>query len=314
MATVLPDIKRAPARTRKAARGYGAFLLPAAIGFSAIVFVPFGVNVYYSMLHWRGGLTPKVFVGLSNYLELLSDDLFWTSFKNSIAVVIAIVVVPTALGVIIAAVLFDYIGKEFGGRAASFFRATLYLPQILPVAAAGVLWNWVLGAQNGAINTLLTNMGVVSTPNWLGSTTLALPSIMVVLVWGQIGFPVVIFMAALQRVDPDLYEAAQLDGAGWTQRFRHITVPQIRPEVYVVSLTATIYALKLFAPILLLTRGGPEGSTYVPSYYAFYNYFSKSAVGYGAAISNVLTALILAVVGVMMWLQARSERRGEGFR
>lgn len=314
MATTTQALTHPRRRTRKPARGYLLYLVPAAIGFTTIVFVPFGVNVYYSLLHWRGGLSPKVFVGLTNYAALVGDAQFWTSFKNSVAVVMAIVVVPTALGVIIAAVLFDYIGKEFGGRTANFLRATLYLPQILPVAAAGVLWNWVFGAQNGAINAFLTSMGAVTTPNWLGSTTLALPSIMVVLVWGQIGFPVVIFMAALQRVDPELYEAAQLDGAGWRQRFQHITIAQIRPEVYVVSLTATIYALKLFAPILLLTRGGPEGSTYVPSYYAYYNYFSKSAVGYGAAIANVLTVLILVVVSVMMGLQARSERRAEGVR
>jgi raffinose/stachyose/melibiose transport system permease protein len=134
-------------------------------------------------------------------------------------------------------------------------------------------------------------------------------SVMMVLIWAQIGYPVVIFMAALQRVDPELYEAAELDGAGWAARFRAITLPQIRPETFVVTLTCTVAALKVFAPIYVLTRGGPEGTTLVPSYYSFLNFFDKSKVGYGAAVATVLTLVIIAVAGVILTLQARAERK-----
>jgi raffinose/stachyose/melibiose transport system permease protein len=115
-------------------------------------------------------------------------------------------------------------------------------------------------------------------------------------------------MAALQRVDPVLYEAAALDGAGWFARLRSITIPQIRPEIFVVSLIGTIAALKVFGPILVLTRGGPEASTYVPSYYSYMNFFTYAKVGYGAAIANSLTVIIVAVAAVMLIAQARMAR------
>jgi raffinose/stachyose/melibiose transport system permease protein len=207
-------------------------------------------------------------------------------------------------------VLFDYLGKRFDGRVASGLRATYYLPQILPVAVAGILWGWILNPQTGALNVLLRQVGLESLAlNWLGDTTTALPSVMMVMIWVQIGYPVVIFMAALQRVDPELYEAAELDGAGWFRRFRAITLPQIKPETFVVTLTCTIAALKVFGPIYVLTRGGPENTTNVPSYFSYQNFFPKSQVGYGAAIATVLTVIVVAVALAFIRAQAASERK-----
>ncbi len=156
---------------------------------------------------------------------------------------------------------------------------------------------------------MLRGIGVENPPNWLGDTSTALPSVMLVLIWVQIGYPVVIFMSALQRVDPELYEAAELDGAGWWRRFGAITIPQIRPETFVVTLTCTVAALKVFGPIYVLTRGGPESSTLVPSYYSYLNFFDKSKVGYGAAVATVLTLVIIVVAVVILALQSRAERR-----
>jgi ABC-type sugar transport system permease subunit len=130
---------------------------------------------------------------------------------------------------------------------------------------------------------------------------------MVIMVWVQLGFPVVIFMAGLQRVDPALYEAAEMDGASWMKRFRHITVPQIKPEVYVVLLWTTIAALKVFGPIYVLTRGGPGGATNVPAYYSYQNFFERTQVGYGAAIATVLTLLIVALSIVFLRIQRPAE-------
>jgi raffinose/stachyose/melibiose transport system permease protein len=239
----------------------------------------------------------------------MGDDKFWTSFGNSLAMIVAMVLVPTILGLVLAAVLFDYLGRRFGARVSSVLRATYYLPQILPVAVAGVLWNWILNSQTGALNAILRGVGIETPPNWLGDPTTALPSVMLVLIWVQMGYPVVIFMAALQRVDPELYEAAELDGAGWWDRFRAITVPQIRPETFVVTLTCTVAALKVFGPIYVLTRGGPESSTLVPSYYSYLSFFDKSQVGYGSAIATVLTLVIVVVAVIILGLQNRAERR-----
>ncbi|WP_205710940.1 carbohydrate ABC transporter permease [Isoptericola sp. BMS4] len=306
-----PRVRRRRATSRAAWPAYLPYLVPGAALFVVVIGYPLVTNVYISLFSWRGGLAPLEWVGLANYAELWHDTDFWTSFQNSVAMIVAMVVVPTVIGLLLAAVLFDYLGRRFGGRVASVLRATFYLPQILPVAVAGVLWNWILNARTGALNEILRGLGVSDPPNWLGDPAFALPSVMLVLIWVQIGYPVVIFMAALQRVDPELYEAAELDGAGWWRRFRAITIPQIRPETFVVTLTCTVAALKVFGPIYVLTRGGPESSTLVPSYYSYLNFFDKSRVGYGAAVATVLTVVIIAVAVVMLALQRRAERREE---
>lgn len=292
-------------------RVYWLYLIPGAISFCVVIFAPFFMNIWYSLHNWKGGLAPMRWVGLDNYIALASDDAFWLSFRNSVSMIIAMVVVPTAIGLLLAAVLFDYIAKHWNGTVASFLRATYYLPQILPISVAGIVWNWILNSQTGAVNILLRGIGFADPPNWLGSTSLALPSVMFVLIWIQIGYPTVIFMSALQRVDPELYEAAELDGAGWLARFRAITIPQISPETFVIVLTCTIAALKVFAPIYVLTRGGPESSTLVPSYYSYLNFFDTSKVGYGAAISTVLTLIIILIAGAIQILQNRSARKEE---
>lgn len=301
---------RPRARSRRP-RSYWWYLLPGSAGFVLIVLVPFSLNLWYSLHRWKGGNAPKRWVGLENYRDLLGDEQFWMSFQNSVAMIVAMVVVPTLIGLVLAAVLFDYIGKHFATPVATVLRASYYLPQILPVSVAGILWNWILNSQTGAFNEILRTLGVESPPNWLGSPTTALPSVMLVLVWIQIGYPTVVFMSALQRVDPELYEAAELDGAGWWRRFRAITVPQIRPETFVISLTCTIAALKVFGPIYVLTKGGPEGSTLVPSYYSYLNFFDKSKVGYGAAIATVLTAVIIVVAVSIQLVQNRTARKEE---
>lgn len=294
---------------RRNKHGFWLYLVPGIIGFTIIILIPFILNLFYSFTKWKGGMAKKNWVGFDNYIKLMSDAAFWQSFKNSIAMLVAMVVIPTIIGLFLAAVLFDFVGRHFNSSVASFLRACYYLPQILPVSIAGILWNWILNAETGAVNQILRQLGLTSPPNWLGSTSTALPSVMLVLIWIQIGYPTVIFMSALQRVDPELYEAAELDGAGWWQRFRAITIPQIKPETFVIVLTCTVAALKVFAPIYVLTRGGPESSTLVPSYYSYLNFFDKSKVGYGAAIATVLTIIIIGVAVVIQVLQNRSARR-----
>ncbi|ROR96743.1 raffinose/stachyose/melibiose transport system permease protein [Salana multivorans] len=307
-----PSRGRAPTPGRRpSTRVYWLYLLPGGIALTVVIIVPFAMNLWYSLHKWKGGLAPMRWIGFDNYVDLMSDDAFWRSFQNSLWMIVAMVIVPTLIGIVLAAVLFDVVGKNIGTRTASFLRAVYYLPQILPIAVAGIVWNWIFNAETGALNEILRSLGVTDPPNWLGVPGLALPAVMIVLVWIQIGYPTVIFMSALQRVDPELYEAAEIDGAGWYRRFRAITIPQIRPETFVITLTCTIAALKVFAPIYVLTRGGPEGSTLVPSYYTFLNFFDKSKIGYGAAVATVLTFVIIVVAVVIQSLQARAERREE---
>jgi raffinose/stachyose/melibiose transport system permease protein len=301
-----------PKQRRRREHSYWWYLVPMAVGLLVIVLLPFAMNVFYSLFRWKGGSAPMRWYGLGNYADLLADQAFWLAFKNSVFMIIAIVVIPTVIGLILAAVLFDFLGREFGSRTAAFLRATYYLPQILPIAVAGFVWSWVLATNGGLMNSVLGALGVSSPPDWLGSPSIAIYAVMLVLVWLQIGYPVVIFMAALQRVDPELYEAAELDGAGWWRRFRAITIAQIQPEVFVVVITATVGALKVFAPILILTGGGPEGSTVVPSYYSYRNFFELSKVGYGSAIATVMSVVIFVIAVVMLIVQRRPDRAEAG--
>ncbi|MGW5657472.1 carbohydrate ABC transporter permease [Streptomyces humi] len=286
---------------------HALFLLPGVLAFLAVVVVPFLMNTAVGFTDWQGVGSPH-WSGLANYRELLRDTEFWASFRHSLFMVVAMALLPTVLGLVLAAALFDYVGKHFGTRIAAVLRACFYLPQVLPVAVAGIVWSWILAPDNGSLNTLLKAVGLGSwQQDWLGDPDLALYTVMGVLVWVQLGFPLVVFMAGLGRVDPQLYEAAELDGAGWWRRFRHITLPQLRPEVYVVLTWCTIAALKVFGAVYVLTKGGPGGATDVPSYFSFTTFFEKTQVGYGSAISTVLTVIVLALAVLGLKLQNRAE-------
>ncbi|TKT11060.1 sugar ABC transporter permease [Streptomyces galbus] len=264
------------------------------------------MTFYYSLTAWQG-IGDPTFTGLDNYTRLFQDADFWASFRNIAFVIIGIAVVPTLLGLFLAALLFDYIGKKHGDGLVGIFRSGLYLPQVIPVAVTGLMWGWIL-APEGAVNSLLDKIGLGSlAENWLGDPDLALWVVLGVLVWMQLGYPLVLFLSGLQRIDPELYEAASLDGATWWQRFTRITVPILRPEVYVVLVTTTIAGLKVFAQIFVLTGGGPGNSTLVPAYFAYQNFFERADVGYGSAISSTITLLVLIIAGTMLTRQARED-------
>ncbi|MEV0236519.1 sugar ABC transporter permease [Nonomuraea sp. NPDC050786] len=286
---------------RERTRGYWLYLIPSLLLFLVVIVVPFLMNVGASFTRWSGVGTPR-WIGFDNYTRLLKDERFWQSFQHNVGLIVAMAIVPTAIGLVLAAALFDYIGKRFGPRTASALRAMYYLPQVLPVAVAGVVWGWMLHPSYGAVNQIF---GLDL--DWLGDPDLALATVMAVMVWFQLGYPVVIFMAGLQRVDPAYYEAAEIDGASWWRKFWHITLPQIRPEVFVVLLTCTIAALKVFGPIFVLTRGGPGNSTMVPSYFSYLNFFQKSNVGYGSAIATVLALIIIVVTFLFLRVQERDQ-------
>jgi raffinose/stachyose/melibiose transport system permease protein len=286
--------------------GYAVFLTPGLLLSLLFLVVPLVMTFYYSLTAWQG-IGDPTFIGLDNYTRLFQDADFWASFRNIAFVIIGIAVVPTLLGLFLAALLFDYIGKKHGDGIVGIFRSGLYLPQVIPVAVTGLMWGWIL-APEGAVNSILDTIGLGSlAENWLGDPDLALWVVLGVLVWMQLGYPLVLFMSGLQRIDPELYEAASLDGASWWQRFTRITVPILRPEVYVVLVTTTIAGLKVFAQIFVLTGGGPGNSTLVPAYFAYQNFFERADVGYGSAISSTITLLVLIIAGTMLTRQARED-------
>ena len=296
-------------KTSSINNGYGVFLIPGIVAFLIIIIIPFMINIGISFTKWSGVRSP-VWIGLSNYQQLLGDAIFWISFRNILILLIAMTIIPTIVGLLLATFLYDYITNSFGQRVSSFFRAGLYLPQILPAAVTGIVWAWILQPDWGVVNYILKSIGLSSlTRSWLGDPSTALLAVMVVMVWLQIGYPIVIFMAALQRVEPELLEAASMDGASWIQRFYYITIHLIRPEIMVVVVTTTIYTLKIFGQVYVLTSGGPGNATSVPAYYAYKNFFETQRVGYGSAISLVETIIIVLLTVVFINIQSRQEQR-----
>jgi len=289
-------------------RGYLVFLIPGFILFLALIIFPFLANFAISFTRWTGVRTP-IWIGLTNYQKAIGDKIFWTSFKNNLYLILTMVTIPTGIGLFIAAFLFDYIEKKFGNAVVSFFRAGFYIPQIIPVVIAGVIWRWVLQPDWGVLNWALKSVGLnFMAHNWLGDSNTALLSVIAMMTWFQIGYPLVIFMAALQRVDPELYEAASIDGATWFQRFFFISIQLIRPEIYVVVLTTTIFSLKVFGQIFAMTQGGPGTSTMVASYFSYQNFFQKANVGYGATMSTVLTFIIVLLT--VLWVRVQTRQEG----
>jgi raffinose/stachyose/melibiose transport system permease protein len=288
-------------------KGYAIFLLPGALLFAVFIVLPFLVNVGASFTKWTGVGAPT-FIGLANYQKAFADATFWASFKNNLYLIIGLTTIPTIIGLFLATILFDYISKRFGQRVASFLRAGFYLPQIIPVVVAAIVWKWIYQPDWGVLNSVMTGLGL-EPQNWLGRPTTALPSVMGMLIWFQIGYPLVIFMAGLQRIDPELYEAAAIDGATWLRRFWHITIPLLRPEIYIVVLTTIIFALKTFAPIFAMTLGGPGSATMVASYFSYKQFFETSNVGYGSTIATVLTIIIMFITVIYVRVQTGQERR-----
>ncbi|MEO6012217.1 MAG: sugar ABC transporter permease [Devosia sp.] len=290
-------------------RGYYLYLIPGFVGLVVIVIGPQIANFVLSFTAWKGVGTPR-WVGGQNYQRLLTDDQFWGSMHNTLLYMISMTAIPVLIGIVLASLLFDYVRDQFGEKVSSFFRAAFYLPQILPLTVAGVLWGWILNPV-GVANAILKTVGLGwLAQNWIGDATYALSAVSLVIVWVQVGYCLVVFMAGMSRIDPALYEAAQLDGAGWWQRLVSITIPMLAPEIFVVVLTTLIAALKVFAPVFVLTQGGPDDATLAPSYLTYYHFFTTQRVGYAAAVSTVQMILTLGLAVIFLMFQQRQAAKG----
>jgi raffinose/stachyose/melibiose transport system permease protein len=291
---------------RKGQYAYYLFLIPGFLLFIPIIIIPFVMNIIFSLTDWSG-VGSMHFIGLANYLNAFKDEVFWISFKNNMLIVVAITTFPMTIAMILSVVLYDISSRKTGKYLAGFFRAGYYLPQIIAISASAIAWLWIYQPNWGAANWLLKLLHVEPV-NWLGDPKTAMFSILIMMVWFQIGYPLVIFMSALQRIDPQLYEAAMLDGAGWWRNIFFITIPQIMGEISVVFLTTMIFALKVFAPVYAMTRtGGPGHSTHVAGYFAFKNFFERADVGYGSAIAMILSTIVIAITIVFINVQSKLE-------
>ena len=240
------------------------------------------------------------FVGLENYIALASDATFWTAALNTAIYVVAGVPLTLMAGLAVAVALNGTVQ-----RFRTFFRVGYYLPVVTSIVAIAVVWRFVLHPDQGLMNLLLAQLGL-PTHNWLGDTALAMPAIVAMIVWKNMGFAMVIFLAGLQTIPKSLYEAARIDGAGRWAEFRYVTLPGLRPTMLFVVVTTTIGYLQVFEEPFVMTGGGPLDSTLSLAMYTYEEGFRFFHQGYAAAISYVLF-VVVAVIAVIQFRLLRPE-------
>jgi multiple sugar transport system permease protein len=239
-------------------------------------------------------------VGIQNYADLFGDPKFWKSLGNTIYFVVVGVPLTLAIGLVIANALSRGIT-----RFRTAFRVGYYLPVITSIVAIAVVWRFLLNPDIGLINLLIGNLGI-DRPDWLASPTLAMPSIIAMAVWRNIGFAMVVFIAGMQAIPAMLYEAASIDGAGRWQAFRYVTLPMLRPTILFMLVITTIGYLQLFEEPFVMTEGGPIDSTLSVTMYMYQQGFAFFHQGYASAIAYVLF-VIVAIVALLQFKFLRSE-------
>ncbi len=267
------------------------FVLPALFMYAVFVLVPLLLTVVYSFYRWNG-VGPMTWVGLNNYVTVFQvPDLLGTIF-NAFWLVVWFSFIPVGLGLVVASV----IHRVATGRLGAVARTVLFLPQVIPLVAAGIIWGWLL-ALPGLVNQLLTTVGLgVLTRAWLGDFDWALPAVGLIGVWVLLGFCTVLLLTGMTKLDPALYESARLDGAGWLQEFLAITVPLLRYEVGVCLTVTVIAALAAFDIVYVSTGGGPGNSTAVPGIQIYILAFTQRSVGLASALAVILMLLVLIVI------------------
>jgi lactose/L-arabinose transport system permease protein len=275
------------------------FLSPVIVLFVAFKAYPVGYALYLSLTTNEGGR--PTFTGLGNFSRLVQDPLFWTAVRNTAEILVIQVPVMLGLAVLLAVALNSTLLK---GR--SLFRVAYFVPIVMGLIAYGILFSALLNRENGFLNFVLTSAGLPRV-SWLGDPFWARMSIVMALTWHYLGYNAVIYLAQLQSIPGELYEAAEVDGASRWQRFRHVTVPGLRPAIVLTVALSTIGTLQLFEEPYVLTNGGPDNATLTIGMYLYQNAFQYFDFGYASAIGYALTAIVvLLTVAQMLLLRRRA--------
>ncbi|MEN9751970.1 MAG: hypothetical protein RLZZ600_1017 [Actinomycetota bacterium] len=306
-------------RTARAAKvkplrkeSYAGFLYPSFFILAAFVVTMLVWNMLLSFMRFPGYGNGK-WIGLKNYIDLISDGEFWQACLHSLYYVIPMAIIPGALALLLAVAVFDAFKGVLSEKLVPWVRGGFYLPQVIPIAITGTLWGWLLDGEQGVVNAMLRDWGLDSWQhNWLGRPIPALISLTIVMIWLQLGFAFVIFLAGLARLDVGTLEAASVDGANWWQRMRYISFPSLLPEILVVMLITVVGGLKVFAPVVYLTMGGPQGSTSSAATFAVHSFFGGQFVGGGSAVTTLMALGIGAGVSFIAFIFTRANKRAGG--
>ncbi|MET3806355.1 raffinose/stachyose/melibiose transport system permease protein [Nakamurella sp. UYEF19] len=267
-----------------------AYIAPAFLLYGLFVIIPALHTVYISLFNWDG-VTLATWAGFGNYESVFTSEALRGAIEHALVLILFFAGLPILLGLVLTAVL-----SRFRRPGMSLFRVIFFLPQIVPLVAVGITWRWMYN-EDGAVNQILRAIGLGGiTRAWLGDFNLALFAVGLIGTWALTGLCTMLFVSGAQKVEPNLYEAARLDGAGAIREFRAVTLPALRGEIAVALTVTTIAALASFDVIYVSTNGSPGNTTTVPGLLVYRLAFTDGQVGQASALAVTLTVLILIVV------------------
>ncbi|MEV6848796.1 sugar ABC transporter permease [Actinoplanes sp. NPDC051411] len=274
------------------------FLLPNFVGFAVLTLVPVLLLFYYAFTSWDvfGGAE---WTGLANFRQLAHDASFWKAVTNTVYYTVLHIPLTLAASLGLALLLNRRL------RGVAFFRTVAFFPYITSIVALAQVWNMLFSPTYGPINEVLRAIGIAHPPGWTTSAGWSMPAVIIVGTWREMGYYMLLFLAGLQTIPAQLYEAATVDGANAWQKLRSVTLPGLRPTTFLVTVLLTIGSFKVFDLILVMTNGGPGQSTLVLSQYIFQKGFGENQFGYASAVSVVLFALCFLITVVQFLVNKR---------
>ena len=272
-------------------------LLPTYIGLFGLVLGPVVAGFVISFFRWDI-VTSAEFIGLDNYATLVDDDLFWKAMRNTAYYVVGSIPPGVALALLLALAL----NQPLRGRV--LFRTAYFLPVVSSTVAIAVLWGWIYNTQIGLLNYFVTRLGLDRIP-WITSETWAMPSVIIMSVWKGLGYNMILFLAGLQSIPEEYYEAASIDGASAWRRFRDITLPLLSPTTFLVVVLSIIGSFQVFEQTYILTSGGPSWSTLTLVLLIFQRGFLDFRMGYASAMAYVLFAVVFLITLIQWRMQRR---------
>ncbi len=292
---------------REATEGYIA-ISPWLLGLIIFTIGPIIASLYFSFTEYEV-VKPPVWIGLANYKRMFSDRLFWQSLKVTGTYVALSVPLGISLSFAVALLMNQKV------RFIGFFRTAYYMPNLVPAVGSAILWIWIFNPEFGLLNTALASIGIKG-PLWLGHSKWAMPALIIMSLWG-VGGGMLIYLAGLQGIPTDLYEAAEVDGAGAWRRFLHVTVPQMTPVLFFNLIMGIIGSFQVFTAGYIMTGGGPRYATYFYVLNLYYNAFNYFRMGYASALAWVLAVIILIFTLLVFrsssaWVYYEGQLRGRG--
>jgi len=298
MATTL-EARRPGSRLKRRNTLLGwSFILPNFVGFATLTLIPVVILFYLSFTDWNA-FGAAEWVGPENFGRLIGDGSFHTSLLNTLYYSALHIPLTFAVSLGLAMLL----NRKLRGVA--FFRTAAFFPYITSIVAIAVVWNMLFSPEFGPINHFLSTIGIDNPPGWTTSADWSMPAVILVSVWREMGYYMLLFLAGLQTIPPELHEAARMDGANAVQRFRNVTLPSLRPTTFFVTVMLTIGSFKVFDIILVMTNGGPGQSTLVLSQYIYEKGFVENDFGYASSVSVVLFLICISVTVIQFVVNKR---------